>query len=272
MQQYLDLLRRILDTGAHRPSRGVVGGAPVSGARSLFGEQMRFNLADGFPLVTTKRVAFSAIVHELLWFVSGDTNVRALQTNGVNIWNEWADENGELGPVYGRQWRHWGWSEDGTPGVDQLAQLIAGIRRDPYGRRHILTAWNVTDIDKMALPPCHCLAQFYVVDGKLSCQLYQRSGDVFLGVPYNIASYALLTHLIANDVGLDVGDFIHTFGDVHLYDNHFDQAREQLTREPRGLPVLLLKEPGMSVMKVRRGDVELVGYDPDSAIRAAVVV
>ncbi|WP_428673792.1 thymidylate synthase, partial [Roseibium sp.] len=228
MQQYLDLLQKILDEGADRGDR------TGTGTRSIFGHQMRFDLSKGFPLVTTKKLHLRSIIHELLWFLAGDTNIRYLKENGVRIWDDWADENGELGPVYGYQWRSWP-APDGRS-IDQIANLLEMIRTNPDSRRLIVSAWNPALVDEMALPPCHSLFQFYVADGRLSCQLYQRSADVFLGVPFNIASYALLTMMVAQVTGLRLGDFVHTFGDAHLYSNHFDQAREQLTRDPRPLP------------------------------------
>ena len=231
MRQYLDLMDRILREGALKPDR------TGTGTRSVFGHQMRFDLSEGFPLVTTKKLHVKSIVRELLWFLAGDTNIRYLKEHGVRIWDEWADESGELGPVYGQQWRSWP-SKDGAA-IDQIGQVIEQIKKDPYSRRLIVTAWNPAEIDKMALPPCHCLFQFSVVDGRLSCQLYQRSADIFLGVPFNIASYALLTMMVAQVTGLRAGDFIHTFGDAHLYLNHLEQARLQLTREPRALPTMI---------------------------------
>lgn len=258
MKQYLDLLRDCLENGTYREGRN-------GGTYGLFGRQIRFDLSEGFPLLTTKRVHFKSVVVELLWFLRGDTNVKYLRDHGVTIWDEWADENGELGPVYGAQWRSFA-------GIDQIAQVIQSLRNDPYSRRHIVTAWNPSEIDNMALPPCHCLFQFFVSDGKLSCQLYQRSADVFLGVPFNIASYALLTHLIAREVGLEIGEFVHTFGDVHLYANHVNQAREQLSREPRELPVLRTfgKRRGIFNISPLDTDFELFNYDPHPAIKAEV--
>jgi thymidylate synthase len=263
MQAYLDLLREALEQGV------VKGDRTGTGARSLFGRQMRFDLRQSFPLVTTKRLHVKSIVHELLWFLKGDTNVRYLQQNGVGIWDEWADANGDLGPVYGKQWRAW----EGADGrvVDQIAWLLREIRRNPDSRRLIVSAWNVPDIERMKLPPCHCLFQFYVAEGRLSCQLYQRSADLFLGVPFNIASYALLTHLIARECGLEVGEFVHTFGDAHLYLNHEDQAREQLSRAPRALPRLKLNG-GAGLFELRAEDVAFEGYEPWPAIRAPVAV
>ena len=264
MRQYLDLLARIRTEGLRKGDR------TGTGALSLFGEQMRFDLEAGFPLLTTKKLHVKSIVHELLWFLQGSTNVRYLNEHGVAIWDEWADENGELGPVYGRQWRSWPKPDGGT--VDQITRLVEGIKRDPDSRRHIVSAWNVGEIDKMALPPCHCLFQFYVGDGRLSCQLYQRSADVFLGVPFNIASYALLTLMVAQVTGLKPGAFVHTFGDVHLYLNHLDQADEQLSRLPRALPRMEMNPEVRSLFDFAYQDFKLVGYDPHPAIRAEVAV
>ena len=235
MEIYLDLLRRVMADGIDRGDR------TGTGTRSVFGHQMRFDLTEGFPLLTTKRVHTRSVFGELLWFLRGDTNIAWLHENRITIWDEWADENGNLGPIYGYQWRSWP-TPDGRH-VDQLAGVIESLRSTPESRRHVVSAWNVADVDAMALPPCHALFQFYVADGRLSCQLYQRSADVFLGVPFNIASYALLTHLVAQVTGLDVGEFIHTLGDAHIYHNHFDQVTEQLTRQPRALPRLVLAEP-----------------------------
>ncbi|MEZ0279079.1 MAG: thymidylate synthase [Methylibium sp.] len=264
MRQYLDLLARIRTEGLRKGDR------TGTGALSLFGEQMRFDLEAGFPLLTTKKLHVKSIVHELLWFLQGSTNVRYLNEHGVAIWDEWADENGELGPVYGRQWRSWPKPDGGT--VDQITRLVEGIKRDPDSRRHIVSAWNVGEIDKMALPPCHCLFQFYVGDGRLSCQLYQRSADVFLGVPFNIASYALLTLMVAQVTALKPGAFVHTFGDVHLYLNHLDQADEQLSRLPRALPRMEMNPEVRSLFDFAYQDFKLVGYDPHPAIRAEVAV
>ena len=264
MRQYLDLLARIRTEGLRKGDR------TGTGALSLFGEQMRFDLEAGFPLLTTKKLHVKSIVHELLWFLQGSTNVRYLNEHGVAIWDEWADENGELGPVYGRQWRSWPKPDGGT--VDQITRLVEGIKRDPDLRRHIVSAWNVGEIDKMALPPCHCLFQFYVGDGRLSCQLYQRSADVFLGVPFNIASYALLTLMVAQVTALKPGAFVHTFGDVHLYLNHLDQADEQLSRLPRALPRMEMNPEVRSLFDFAYQDFKLVGYDPHPAIRAEVAV
>jgi thymidylate synthase len=264
MQQYLDLLERVLETGVDRDDRTGIG------TRAVFGHQMRFNLADGFPLLTTKKLHIRSIIHELLWFVSGDTNIRYLQENGVSIWNEWADENGNLGPVYGKQWRHWQ-TYDGRE-IDQLAELVGMIKTNPDSRRLMLTAWNPADVSKMALPPCHCLFQFHVANGCLSCQLYQRSADIFLGVPFNIASYALLTHMIARICGLQVDEFVHVIGDAHLYNNHFDQAREQISRKPGGLPQLLIHRTPESIDGFRFEDFEIFGYDAQSHIAAPIAV
>jgi len=264
MQAYLDLLRRILDEGARKEDR------TGTGTLSIFGAQLRFDLSRGFPLVTTKRLHLRSIVHELIWFLRGDTNVGYLRENGVTIWDEWADANGDLGPVYGKQWRSWA-APDGRT-IDQFADVLAELRRNPFSRRLVVSAWNPADLPEMALAPCHCLFQFHVADGRLSCQLYQRSADVFLGVPFNIASYALLTHLVAHDAGLEPGDFVHSFGDVHLYLNHVDQAREQLTRAPRPLPTLRLNPAVRSVFEVAYEDIAIEGYDPHPAIRAPVAV
>ncbi|MBL8533151.1 MAG: thymidylate synthase [Betaproteobacteria bacterium] len=264
MEQYHDLMRRVLETGTRKTDR------TGTGTLSVFGAQLRFDLADGFPLVTTKKLHLKSIVHELLWFLSGDTNVRYLRENGVSIWDEWADENGELGPVYGHQWRSWPTPEGGH--VDQIAQLLADIRRSPDSRRLIVSAWNPADIPRMALAPCHALFQFYVADGRLSCQLYQRSADIFLGVPFNIASYALLTLMVAQVCKLAPGEFIHTFGDAHLYLNHLDQAREQLSRELRPLPVMKLNPAVDDLFAFRFEDFTLVGYDPHPHIKAPVAV
>jgi len=264
MRVYLDFLQYILDNGIEKPDR------TGTGTRSIFGYQMRFDLASGFPLVTTKRLHVKSIVHELLWFLQGDTNVRYLQQRGVSIWDEWADENGELGPVYGRQWRSWT-APDGRT-IDQIREILQQIRTDPDSRRLIVSAWNVGDLPRMALPPCHVLFQFYVSDGRLSCQLYQRSADVFLGVPFNIASYALLTLMVAQVSGLRPGDFIHTFGDAHLYSNHLEQAKTQLQREPRPLPTLVLNPEVRSLFDFRYEDFRLENYDPYPRIAAPVAV
>ena len=264
MRAYHDLLRRILSDGVEKSDR------TGTGTLSVFGHQMRFDLARGFPLVTTKRVHLKSIVHELVWFLRGETNVGYLRENGVTIWDEWADEAGDLGPVYGKQWRSWA-APDGRV-VDQIAWVEAEIRRNPDSRRLVVSAWNPADLDRMALAPCHCLFQFYVADGRLSCQLYQRSGDAFLGVPFNIASYALLTQMMAQTTGLAPGEFVHTFGDAHLYLNHLDQARLQLEREPRPLPRLNLNPSVRSVVDFSYEDVSIENYDPAPAIRAPVAV
>ena len=264
MRQYLDLMRRALDTGIGKTDR------TGTGTLSVFGHQMRFDLADGFPLVTTKKIHLKSVIHELLWFLSGDTNIRYLREHGVRIWDEWADENGDLGPVYGAQWRSWPTAEGGT--IDQLRLVLEQIRSRPDSRRLIVTAWNPAEVDKMALPPCHCLFQFYVADGKLSCQLYQRSADIFIGVPFNIASYALLTMMVAQVSGLKHGEFVHTFGDAHLYSNHVEQARQQLQREPRPLPRLTLNPEVGSLFDFVYDDVAVTGYDPHPHIKAAVAV
>ena len=264
MRAYLDLLQHVLDHGAEKADR------TGTGTRSVFGWQMRFDLAQGFPLVTTKKLHLKSIVHELIWFLRGDTNIAYLKEHGVRIWDEWADEHGELGPVYGRQWRAWPTIDGGT--VDQIRWVVEEIKRNPDSRRLIVSAWNVGELSKMALLPCHTLFQFYVADGKLSCQLYQRSGDIFLGVPFNIASYALLTHMVAQVCDLAVGDFVHTLGDAHLYNNHVEQARLQLSRAPRPLPRLKLNPAVRSVFDFRYEDVAVEGYDPYPAIKAAVAV
>ena len=264
MKQYLDLLRHVLDHGTPKSDR------TGTGTHSVFGWQMRFDLAAGFPLVTTKKLHLRSIIHELIWFLQGDTNIRYLKENGVGIWDEWADAQGDLGPVYGKQWRSWQ-CPDGRS-VDQISWLIDEIRRNPDSRRLVVSAWNVAELDAMALQPCHTMFQFHVADGKLSCQLYQRSGDIFLGVPFNIASYALLTHMIAQVCGLKVGDFVHTLGDAHLYLNHFEQAREQLSRAPHKLPALHLNPDVSSVFDFRFEDVSIDGYVADKAIKAPVAV
>jgi thymidylate synthase len=265
MQPYLDLVRRALNEGEPRPDR------TGTGTRSLFGHQMRFDLADGFPLLTNRKLHLKSIVHELLWFIRGETNIAYLKQNGVSIWDEWADENGELGPVYGKQWRRW--EAPGGQVVDQLRSAIDQIRRDPHSRRIIVSAWNVGDLPRMALAPCHAFFQFYVTgSGRLSCQLYQRSADLFLGVPFNIASYALLTHMIAQVTDLGPGEFVHTLGDAHLYENHLDQARELLEREPRPLPMLKLNPAVRDIDSFTFEDVEVVGYDPHPPIKALVAV
>jgi thymidylate synthase len=264
MQQYHDLLERILDGGTRKHDR------TGTGTLSVFGHQMRFDLADGFPLVTTKKLHLKSIVHELIWFLAGDTNIRYLKENGVSIWDEWADANGDLGPVYGRQWRSWPGRDGGT--IDQIAWVQAEIRRNPDSRRLMVTAWNPADVPLMALPPCHCLFQFYVADGRLSCQLYQRSADVFLGVPFNIASYALLTAMMAQATGLKPGDFVHTLGDAHLYLNHVEQAELQLSRAPRALPTLRLSPEVTDIRDFRYEHVSIEGYDPHPHIKAEVAV
>ena len=264
MQIYLELLQEILDQGVPKPDR------TGTGTLSLFGRQLRFDLQSGFPLLTTKRVHWKSVVYELLWFLRGDTNVRWLQERGVTIWDEWADERGELGPVYGAQWRSWPLPDGGH--VDQLSEVIDQIRTQPHSRRLLVSAWNVADLPKMALAPCHVLFQFYVANGRLSCQLYQRSADVFLGVPFNIASYSLLTSMVAQVCDLEPGEFIHTFGDVHLYRNHVDQARLQLERTPRQLPKLRLNPDVRSLFEFRYEDIEIVGYDPHPRIPAPVAV
>jgi thymidylate synthase len=264
MEQYHKLLQHILDTGAVKTDR------TGTGTSSVFGYQMRFNLADGFPVVTTKKLHLKSIIHELLWFLQGDTNIKYLKDNGVSIWDDWADENGNLGPVYGYQWRNWPTPDGGH--VDQIKNLIDQIKSKPDSRRLIVSAWNVADVDKMALPPCHCLFQFYVADGKLSCQLYQRSADVFLGVPFNIASYALLTMMVAQVCGLEAGEFIHTFGDAHLYSNHIEQAQLQLTRDIRPLPTMKINPEVKDIFGFTFEDFTLENYDPHPHIKAAVAV
>ncbi|HEY3176567.1 MAG TPA: thymidylate synthase [Candidatus Polarisedimenticolia bacterium] len=264
MRPYLDLLRHIMDRGVSKGDR------TGTGTLSVFGHQMRFDLREGFPLLTTKKLHLKSIIHELLWFLSGETNVKYLRDNGVTIWDEWADERGDLGPVYGHQWRSWP-SRDGGA-IDQISLVIDRIRRDPDSRRHIVSAWNVAEVDRMKLPPCHVLFQFYVAQGSLSCQLYQRSADVFLGVPFNIASYALLTLMVAQVCDLRPAEFIHTLGDAHLYLNHLDQARLQLAREPRPLPSMKLDPKVTSILDFTYDDFTLSGYDPHPAIRAPIAV
>ena len=264
MQQYLNLMRHVLENGHDKSDR------TGTGTRSVFGWQMRFDLAQGFPALTTKKLHLKSIIHELLWFLQGDTNIAYLKENGVRIWDEWADENGDLGPVYGKQWRRWE-TPDGRL-VDQIAQLVHSLKHNPDSRRHIVSAWNPGDVDSMALPPCHCLFQFYVADGRLSCQLYQRSADIFLGVPFNIASYALLTMMLAQVCGYRPGDFVHTFGDAHLYANHFDQARLQLAREPRALPTMWINPEVQDIFAFRFEDFRLDHYDPHPHIAAPVAV
>ena len=264
MKQYLDLLREIIDNGVTKTDRTGVG------TKSIFGHQMRFNLQDGFPLLTTKKVFLKGIIYELLWFLKGDTNIKFLTDHNVHIWDEWADENGDLGYVYGKQWRSW----EATDGrvIDQISQVVDLIKNHPDSRRILVSAWNPAEIDKMALPPCHCLFQFYVADGKLSCQLYQRSADTFLGVPFNIASYALLTMMLAQVCGLEPGEFIHTTGDTHIYLNHLDQVNEQLSREPRPLPKMIINPDVKSIFDFKYEDFKLEGYDPYPAIKAPVAV
>ena len=264
MKQYHDLMRYVMENGTDKSDR------TGTGTRSVFGYQMRFNLSEGFPVVTTKKLHLRSIVHELLWFLKGDSNIKYLKENGVSIWDDWADENGELGPVYGVQWRSWP-TADGRK-IDQIKQLVDGIKNNPDSRRHIVNAWNVAEVENMALPPCHLMFQFYVAGGKLSCQLYQRSADLFLGVPFNIASYGLLTMMMAHVTGLQPGEFVHTLGDVHLYSNHFEQAREQLTRMPRTRPTMLINRPVDSMSDFRYEDFELLHYDPHPHIKATVAV
>lgn len=269
MQQYLNLLSHVMETGTDRMDR------TGTGTRGVFGYQMRFDLADGFPMLTTKKLHLKSIIHELIWFLAGDTNIKYLKDNKVRIWDEWADENGDLGPVYGKQWRRWE-TADGRV-IDQVANVIAAIKANPYSRRHIVSAWNPADVDQMALPPCHCLFQFHVAPGpdgkdRLSCQLYQRSADIFLGVPFNIASYALLTHMMAQECELVAGDFVHSFGDAHIYANHFEQVRTQLTRAPRPLPRLQLEPSVNSIFDWRALDIKISGYDPHPHIAGKVAV
>lgn len=264
MKQYLDLLNKIVTEGAVKTDR------TGTGTKSIFGHQMRFNMQDGFPLLTTKKLHLKSIIHELLWFLSGSTNIKYLQDNGVRIWNEWADENGELGPVYGHQWRSWPTADGGH--IDQIAQIVDQIKHTPDSRRIMCCAWNVADVPNMALPPCHCLFQFYVADGKLSLQLYQRSADTFLGVPFNIASYALLLQMMAQVCDLEMGDFIHTTGDTHLYLNHLEQAQLQLTRDPRPLPRMIINPDVKDIFSFKYEDFQLVDYDPHPHIKAEVSV
>ncbi|MEE3331355.1 MAG: thymidylate synthase [Myxococcota bacterium] len=266
MQSYLDLMQEVLDRGVEKADR------TGTGTRSLFGHQLRFDLSQGFPLLTTKKLHTRSILHELLWFIRGDTNTASLNEVGVSIWDEWADENGELGPVYGHQWRSWPGATPGDDTIDQLSEVIEQIRSNPDSRRLLVSAWNVADIPQMALAPCHVMFQFYVAEGRLSCQLYQRSADLFLGVPFNIASYALLTMMVAQVCDLEAGDFVHTFGDVHLYSNHLDQARKQLAREPRSLPVMQLDPSVKSIFDFRFEHFQLEGYDPLPHISAPVAV
>jgi len=264
VRQYLDLCQRILNEGHEKADR------TGTGTISIFGHQMRFSLQEGFPLLTTKKLHVRSIIHELIWFLRGETNIRYLKENGVSIWDEWADEEGNLGPIYGHQWRSWPGKGDET--IDQIAQVVEEIRKNPNSRRLVVTAWNPADIPEMALPPCHCLFQFYVQDGRLSCQLYQRSGDVFLGVPFNIASYALLTHMIAHVTGLQVGDFIHTLGDAHIYLNHLDQVRLQITRDPRPLPKLVIHRQVDNLFDFKYEDFSIVDYHPHPHIKGEVSV
>ncbi len=264
MKQYLDLLQHVLDNGTDKSDR------TGTGTRSVFGYQMRFNLADGFPVLTTKKLHLKSIIHELLWFLAGDTNIRYLKENGVRIWDEWADENGDLGRVYGAQWRSWRGANGET--VDQIANVVRQIRQTPDSRRLIVSAWNPAEVDDMALPPCHALFQFYVANGKLSCQLYQRSADIFLGVPFNIASYALMTMMVAQVCGLQAGEFVHTLGDAHLYQNHLEQARLQLTREPRALPKMHINPDVRDIFAFKFDDFTLSDYDPHPHIKAEVSV
>ena len=264
MQAYLDLLRHVLEQGAEKSDR------TGTGTRSVFGWQMRFDLREGFPLVTTKKLHLRSIIHELLWFLRGETNIAYLKEHKVSIWDEWADAEGELGPVYGKQWRAWQAADGRT--IDQMRWVLDEIRRNPDSRRLIVSAWNVGELEQMALMPCHSLFQFYVAQGRVSCQLYQRSGDIFLGVPFNIASYALLTHMVAQVCDLEVGDFVHTLGDAHLYSNHFEQAREQLARSPRALPQLRLNPEVRDLFAFQYEDIAIEGYDPHPAIKAPVAV
>jgi thymidylate synthase len=264
MKPYLELMRHVLEHGVPKSDR------TGTGTRSVFGWQMRFDLAAGFPLLTTKKLHLKSILHELLWFLRGDTNIRYLKENDVRIWDEWADENGDLGPVYGQQWRRWK-TPDGRE-IDQIGELVDSLKKNPDSRRHLVTAWNPADVARMALPPCHVLFQFYVADGRLSCQLYQRSADLFLGVPFNIASYALLTRMLAQVCGYRAGDFVHTFGDAHLYDNHLEQARRQLAREPRTLPTMRINPDVTDIFAFRFEDFALEGYDPWPHIAAPVAV
>ena len=264
MRQYLDLLQHVLDTGADRPDR------TGTGTRGVFGYQMRFDLDDGFPVLTTKKLHLKSIIHELLWFLAGETNIRYLKDNGVSIWDEWADENGDLGPVYGAQWRSWPGPDGGT--IDQITNVLNQIRTNPHSRRLIVSAWNPAEVDQMALPPCHCLFQFHVSEGRLSCQLYQRSADIFLGVPFNIASYALLTMMMAQVTGLKPGSFVHTLGDAHLYSNHFMQARLQLTRTPKPLPRMWINPDVSDLFSFRYEDFRLEGYEADASIKAPIAV
>jgi thymidylate synthase len=264
MRQYLDLMRHIMNNGVEKGDR------TGTGTKSVFGYQMRFDLSKGFPVLTTKKVHLRSIIHELLWFLKGDQNIAYLKENGVSIWDEWADENGNLGPVYGVQWRSWPTPDGGS--IDQIEKLIDGIKNNPNSRRHIVSAWNVAEVDSMALPPCHTMFQFYVAEGKLSCQLYQRSADVFLGVPFNIASYALLTMMVAQVCDLEPGDFVHTFGDAHLYSNHMEQTELQLSRETKELPILKMNPTVKNIFEFKFEDFELLNYDPHPHIKAPVAV
>lgn len=264
MKQYLDMMQHVLDNGAKKEDR------TGTGTLSVFGYQMRFDLSKGFPMITTKKLHLKSIIHELIWFLNGDTNIKYLNDNGVRIWNEWADENGDLGPVYGHQWRSWPTPEGNT--IDQITHLVDQIKNNPDSRRHIISAWNVSEVNKMALPPCHTLFQFYVADGKLSCQLYQRSADIFLGVPFNIASYALLTMMMAQVCDLEVGDFVHSFGDAHIYSNHMEQANEQLSRTPKALPTMNINPDVKSIFDFKFEDFELVNYEADATIKAPIAV
>ncbi len=264
MKQYLDLMRHVMDKGAIKEDR------TGTGTRSVFGYQMRFDLSEGFPCMTTKKLHLKSIIHELLWFLDGDTNIKYLNDNGVRIWNEWADDKGELGPVYGHQWRSWPTPNGDT--IDQITHLVEQLKNNPDSRRHIVSAWNVSEVNKMALPPCHTLFQFYVADGKLSCQLYQRSADIFLGVPFNIASYALLTMMMAQVCGLKLGDFVHTLGDAHIYSNHVDQVNEQLSRTPKPLPTMKINPDVKSIFDFKFEDFELVNYKADPTIKAPIAV
>jgi thymidylate synthase len=264
MIQYLDLLKDILDNGIERGDR------TGTGTLAVFGRQIRFDLSEGFPAVTTKKLHLKSVIHELLWFLNGDTNIKYLNDNGVKIWNEWANENGELGKVYGKQWRSWE-TKDGKT-VDQITQVINSIKKNPNSRRHIVTAWNPTDLPQMALSPCHCIFQFFVADGKLSCQLYQRSADTFLGVPFNIASYALLTMMVAQVCNLKVGEFVHTFGDAHLYLNHLEQARLQLTRQPKTLPTMTINKAVKDIFSFKYEDFKLLDYNPHAKIKAEISI
>ncbi|CAM5311774.1 thymidylate synthase [Mycolicibacterium aubagnense] len=264
MRQYLDLLSHVLENGTDRGDR------TGTGTRSVFGYQMRYDLGQGFPVLTTKKLHLKSIIHELLWFLAGDTNIKYLNDNGVSIWDEWADANGDLGPVYGKQWRSWPDAQGGT--IDQIENLLREIRCNPYSRRLIVSAWNPAEVEQMALPPCHCLFQFYVSDGRLSCQLYQRSADIFLGVPFNIASYALLTMMVAQVTGLKPGDFVHTLGDAHIYSNHFEQAHEQLRRQPKVLPTMWINPEVKDLFAFRFEDFRLENYVADATIKAPIAV